>query len=74
MIDSVKLSQYADELSNTPCPFCGKFHKVELNNRGNDAYNDEVGFRLPDGSCVGFKEHLINLLNNSRHRFIKPLW
>jgi len=74
MIDSVKLSQYADELSNTPCPFCGKFQQVELNNRGNDAYNDEVGFRLPEGSCVGFKEHLINLLNNSRHRFVKPLW
>lgn len=74
MIDSVKLSQFAEELSNMPCPFCGKCHKVVLNNRGGDAYNDEIGFRLSEGSCEGFKEHLINLLSNSRHRFVKPLW
>ena len=75
MIDSVKLSQLAEELSNTPCPVCGKCHKVELHVREeSDAYMDSIGFLLPNGSCEGFKEHLIHLLATSRHRFTKPLW
>lgn len=75
MIDSVKLSQFAEELSNTPCPVCGKYHKVELRIREeSNIYFDSIGFSLPNGSCEGFKEHLKHLLATSRHLFTKESW
>lgn len=62
MIDSVKLSQFAEELSNTPCPVCGKCHKVWFEKR-------DAGFLSPlwfptfeDGTCLGFQEFVRNRL------------
>lgn len=75
MVDSVKLSQFAEELSNMPCPVCGKCHKVELRIREeSNIYFDSIGFSLPNGSCEGFKEHLKHLLATSRHLFTKGSW
>ena len=71
MIDSSKLSQLAEELSNTPCPVCGKCHKVVFK-----VEKEIISYRFPEEGniCLGFKEFVINRLNNSPSRYIKLDW
>lgn len=71
MIDSVKLSQFAEELSNTPCPVCGKCHKVVFK-----VEKEVIFYSFPEEGniCLGFREFVIKRLNNSPSRYIKLLW
>ena len=64
MIDSVKLSQFAEELSNTPCPVCGKCHKVWFEKWGVPAGLEPLWFpTFEDGTCLGFQEFVSKRLN-----------
>lgn len=64
MIDSVKLSQFAEELSNTPCPVCGKCHKVELRYYETAPHLLPILFtNYPDGACDSFKDFVNTFLN-----------
>ena len=71
MIDSSKLSQFAEELSNTPCPVCGKCHKVFLG-----VEKEVIFYRFPEGEeiCLGFRELVIKRLNSSPSRYIRLDW
>ena len=64
MIDSSKLSQLAEELSNTPCPVCGKCHKVELHYHETAPHLLPILFKdFPEGACDGFKEFVKSRLS-----------
>lgn len=47
----------AEELSSSPCPFCGKYHKVEFKFEG------DVVTYSPICSCNGFNELLKKRFN-----------
>ena len=73
MLDQIKLSEFARELSSTPCPECGEYHKVEFNVRKGTEHLDVISYKFPNGVCNGFKELVKERLSNSRHLFTKPL-
>lgn len=64
MIDLSKLSQFAEELSNTPCPVCGKYHKVELNYSETVPHLPSLLFaKYPEGACDSFKDFVNTFLS-----------
>lgn len=64
MIDSVKLSQFAEELSNMPCPVCGKCHKVELSYMETAPHLRSILFyKFPEGACDSFKDFVKTFLS-----------
>ena len=73
MLDQIKLSEIAREMSSTPCPDCGECHKVEFNVRKGTAHFDVIGYQFHSEVCDGFKVLVKNRLANSRHLFTKPL-
>lgn len=73
MIDSVKLSQFAEELSNMPCPVCGKCHKVVLKVERTESL-DFIKVSHESDTCDGFKLLVNERLKSSRMRLSRPLW
>ena len=73
MIDSIKLSQFAEELSNTPCPVCGKCHKVWFEVERTEFW-DFIKTSHENGTCDGFKEFVKERLKSSQIRLSRPLW
>lgn len=64
MIDSVKLSQFAEELSNMPCPVCSKCHKVELSYMETAPHlRPMLFYNFPEGACDSFKDFVKTFLS-----------
>ena len=58
------LSKISEELSNTQCPECGRYHKVELRYMETAPHLRPILFyNFPEGACDSFKDFVKTFLS-----------
>ena len=56
-------SSIAEDLNSNPCPYCGKFHKVEVNfSESAPNLQPILFYKVSEDSCDSFRELVKNRL------------